>query len=77
LRRGRPPSRVKPQDPWFTRLRAMNFRVRAFGLGRGIVLPEYDNSIPEPDEELPDSDLPDAERQAAVERERWRRLSRR
>jgi hypothetical protein len=55
----------------------MNFRVRAFGLGRGIVLPEYDNSIPEPDEELPDSDLPDAERQAAVERERWRRLSRR
>ena len=29
--------------------------------------------IPEPDEELPDSDLSDGERQAAIQRERWRR----
>jgi hypothetical protein len=29
--------------------------------------------IPEPDEELPDSDLSDNERLDAIERERWRR----
>jgi hypothetical protein len=46
------------------------------GAGRGIILPEYSGSIPEPDEELPDSDLSDNERLQAVERERWRRQGR-
>jgi hypothetical protein len=45
--------------------------------GRGVILPEFSGTIPEPDEELPDSELPDSERHEAVERERWRREGRR
>jgi len=46
-------------------------------MGRGIVLPQMGAAeIPEPDEDLPDSDLSDSERQAAIERERWRRDAR-
>ncbi len=70
-----------PSDPWLTRLRLSVLRSRASfgglsGLGRGVSLPEYSGSIPEPDEELPDSDLSDSEREQAVERERWRREGR-
>ncbi len=44
------------------------------GMGRGVVFPEISGGqIPEPDEELPDSDLSDNERLQAMERERWRR----
>jgi hypothetical protein len=46
------------------------------GMGRGVMFPGMGVSeIPEPDEELPDSDLSDYERRAAIERERWRRDS--
>jgi hypothetical protein len=45
-------------------------------MGRGIA--EGGGSfaeIPEPDEELPDSELSDGERHAAIQREKWRRES--
>jgi hypothetical protein len=47
------------------------------GTSRGTVIPDLSSGIiPEPDEELPDSDLSDVERRAAIIRERWRRESR-
>lgn len=51
------------------------FGIRSLsGFGRGVLLPEMGASeIPEPDEELPDSDLSDHEQRDAIERERWRR----
>ncbi len=81
LRRRGPPRRVPPPDLWLTRMRLASFRFRnplginsMSGLGRGVVMPELaSTAIPEPDEELPDSDLSDNERNAAIQRERWRR----
>ncbi|HEY7269881.1 MAG TPA: hypothetical protein VH951_08645 [Dehalococcoidia bacterium] len=76
MRRGRPPRRQSPPDPWLARLRLSALRGRLpFGRG-GVILPEYSGSIPEPAEELPDSDLSDSEQSEAVERERWRRQGR-
>jgi hypothetical protein len=51
------------------------FGIRSLsGFGRGVLLPQMGAAeIPEPDEELPDSELSDQERRAAIERERWRR----
>jgi hypothetical protein len=45
-------------------------------MGRGIAAGSGNFAeVPEPDEELPDSDLSDGERQAAIQREKWRRES--
>jgi hypothetical protein len=67
---------MSPPDPWLSRMKWSAFRARLPFAGRGVILPEFSGTIPEPDEELPDSDLSDSERLEALERERWRRQSR-
>lgn len=80
--RRRPPSRhpKPPREPWYLRFKGA-MRPRPGGLaffGIGARNAEYIESLgsgvlPEPDEELPDSDLSDSERKNAIARERWRR----
>jgi len=63
-----------------TRLNAL-YRTQAYGgsdkartvMGRQLHQEIDDMATPEPDEELEDSELSDAERQAAIARERMRR----
>jgi hypothetical protein len=80
--RRRPPPRhpQPPREPWYLRLRGGASRrpggLAFFGLGsKNIAYIESmaDPVLPEPDEELPDSDLSDQERKEAIARERWRR----
>lgn len=81
--RRRPPPKhpTPPKEPWYLRFRPSAMRARPGGLaffGIGQRNAEYIEALgnpvlPEPDEELPDSDLSDTERRSAIQRERWRR----
>jgi hypothetical protein len=80
--RRRPPSRhpQPPKEPWYLRFRGGSSNrpggLAFFGIGAknaAYIESMGDTVLPEPDEELPESDLPDAERKDAIARERWRR----
>ena len=72
--KGRPPPPKRPRGTTPRRLFPSQVIRRPFVRREQVPVPVY---LPEPDEELPDSDLSDNERRQAMEHERWRREGRR